>query len=180
MSEIEDLLVEVSHHGLAKGAELTVEGGMASAPAKPMIVMPGSQWDRYTCMWVLVGWMGSVSVFAIPAGLVYLYMRCTGATICNISACPHKAPRCNHGQPDQDGGPTESVTMYDNEDRAPGPGVDGAGEAGVGNPDYFVVHPYGDSNMAAPYAVDYGTPSVYPVIDAAYNRATYAQVSSGQ
>ncbi len=88
--------------------------------------------------------------------------------------------RCNHGQPDQDGGPTESVTMYDNEDRAPGPGVDGAGEAGVGNPDYFVVHPYGDSNMAAPYAVDYGTPSVYPVIDAAYNRATYAQVSSGQ
>jgi hypothetical protein len=166
-----------------------------------MIVMPGSQWDRYTCMWVLVGWMGSVSVFAIPAGLVYLYMRCTGATICNISACPHKAPRshsfeliqksfdimtlmctcrCNHGQPDQDGGPTESVTMYDNEDRAPGPGVDGAGEAGVGNPDYFVVHPYGDSNMAAPYAVDYGTPSVYPVIDAAYNRATYAQVSSGQ
>ena len=51
MSEIEDLLVEVSHHGLAKGAELTV-GLYTHTPIKPPQVF-NEHLDQQKAAWLV-------------------------------------------------------------------------------------------------------------------------------
>ncbi|CAG0918207.1 unnamed protein product [Notodromas monacha] len=138
MSEIEDLLAEVSHHGLAKGAEVSVEGEVPK--------LGYGQGSGDTCFWMLVGWMGSVSVFAVPAAILYLYVKCTGIEICKVGR-----PCCGHSP--SHGGINNYPQSAQDDERE----MEDAGGA-----DYFVVHPYGDTNiMAAQYGLSYpaGSPA---------------------